>query len=182
MDDTEILRLLSDAKTKERGFEEIVNQYSEKLYWKVRSMVFSHDDANDILQNAFLKAWRNLDSFQGKSKVSTWIYRIVINETLDFIRHKKAQGELDNDVDLSVANRLMGDDYFDGDKAQAVLQQAIATLPEVQRAVFTMRYYDEMKYSDMSEILGTSEGGLKASYHIAVQKITKYVKSHSDFI
>lgn len=141
-------------------------------------MVLSHDDADDILQNSFLKAWRSIGSFEGKSKISTWLYRIVINETLDFIRHQKAQSQLRTDVDVSVANKLTGDEYFDGDHAQALLQEAIAKLPEVQRLVFNLRYYDEMKYSDMSKMLGTSEGGLKASYHIAVRKITEYVESH----
>lgn len=182
MEETEILRLLSDKRTRERGFDEIVDQYSEKLYWKIRSMVFSHEDANDILQNTFIKAWKNIDSFEGKSKLSTWIYRIAINETLDFLRHKKSVAAINTDGDMSVANRLMGDEYFDGDRAQAILQEAVSLLPEVQRAVFTMRYYDEMKYSEMSKVLSTSEGALKASYHIAVQKITKYVKSHDDFV
>jgi RNA polymerase sigma factor, sigma-70 family len=146
------------------------------LYWKIRSIVLTHDDADDVLQNTFLKAWKNLPTFQGKAKLSTWLYRIAINEALDFLRHQKTATLSSADADLTVANRLMADDYFDGDKSQALLQEAIATLPDVQRMVFTLRYYDEMKYSEMSEILGTSEGSLKASYHIAVQKITDYVK------
>ena len=117
-------------------------------------------------------------TFQGKAKLSTWLYRIAINESLDFLRRQKTATLSSADADLSVANRLLADDYFDGDKSQAVLQEAIATLPDVQRTVFTLRYYDEMKYSEMSEILGTSEGSLKASYHIAVQKITDYVKRY----
>ncbi len=130
---------------------------------------------------------RQLASPEGRQKVfpmivdqymSTWLYRIAINESLDFLRHQKTTTLSSADADLSVTNRLMADDYFDGDKSQAVLQEAIATLPDVQRTVFTLRYYDEMKYSEMSEILGTSEGSLKASYHIAVQKITDYVKRY----
>lgn len=117
-------------------------------------------------------------TFQGKAKLSTWLYRIAINESLDFLRRQKTAALSSADADLSVANRLLADDYFDGDKSQAVLQEAIATLPYVQRTVFTLRYYDEMKYSEISEILGTSEGSLKASYHIAVQKITDYVKRY----
>ena len=117
-------------------------------------------------------------TFQGKAKLSTWLYRIAINESLDFLRRQKTATLSSADADLSVANRLLADDYFDGDKSQAVLQEAIATLPDVQRTVFTLRYYDEMKYSEISEILGTSEGSLKASYHIAVQKITDYVKRY----
>ncbi len=156
----------------------IVDQYSQSLYWKIRSIVLTHEDTDDVLQNTFLKAWKSLPTFQGKAKLSTWLYRIAINESLDFLRHQKTSALSSADADLSVANRLMADDYFDGDKSQALLQEAIANLPDVQRTVFTLRYYDEMKYSEMSEILGTSEGSLKASYHIAVQKITDYVKRY----
>ena len=156
----------------------IVAQYSQSLYWKIRSIVLTHEDADDVLQNTFLKAWKSLPTFQGKAKLSTWLYRIAINESLDFLRRQKTAALSSADADLSVANRLLADDYFDGDKSQAVLQEAIATLPDVQRTVFTLRYYDEMKYSEISEILGTSEGSLKASYHIAVQKITDYVKRY----
>ena len=156
----------------------IVDQYSQSLYWKIRSIVLTHEDTDDVLQNTFLKAWKSLPTFQGKAKLSTWLYRIAINESLDFLRHQKTAVLSSADADLSVANRLLADDYFDGDKSQAVLQEAIATLPDVQRTVFTLRYYDEMKYSEISEILGTSEGSLKASYHIAVQKITDYVKRY----
>ena len=156
----------------------IVDQYSQSLYWKIRSIVLTHEDTDDVLQNTFLKAWKSLPTFQGKAKLSTWLYRIAINESLDFLRRQKTATLSSADADLSVANRLLADDYFDGDKSQAVLQEAIATLPDVQRMVFTLRYYDEMKYSEISEILGTSEGSLKASYHIAVQKITDYVKRY----
>ena len=156
----------------------IVDQYSQSLYWKIRSIVLTHEDTDDVLQNTFLKAWKSLPTFQGKAKLSTWLYRIAINESLDFLRRQKTATLSSADADLSVANRLLADDYFDGDKSQAVLQEAIATLPDVQRTVFTLRYYDEMKYSEISEILGTSEGSLKASYHIAVQKITDYVKRY----
>ena len=156
----------------------IVDQYSQSLYWKIRSIVLTHEDADDVLQNTFLKAWKSLPTFQGKAKLSTWLYRIAINESLGFLRHQKTAALSSADADLSAAYRLLADDYFDGDKSQAVLQEAIATLPDVQRTVFTLRYYDEMKYSEISEILGTSEGSLKASYHIAVQKITDYVKRY----
>ena len=115
-------------------------------------------------------------TFEGRSKLSTWLYRIAINEALDFLRRQKATTLASADADLTIANQLMADDYFDGDRSQALLQQAIAMLPDVQRTVFTLRYYDEMKYSEMSELLGTSEGSLKASYHVAVQKVTDYLK------
>ena len=151
-------RLLASPEGRRKVFPMIVNQYSRPLYWKIRGIVLTHDDADDVLQNTFLKAWKNLPSFEGKAKLSTWLYRIAINEALDFL--------------------LLADTYFDGDRSQALLQEAVATLPDVQRTMFTLRYYDEMKYSEISEVLGTSEGALKASYHIAVQKITDYVKRH----
>ena len=176
LDEAEVIRQLASPEGRQKVFPTIVDQYSQALYWKIRSIVLTHDDADDVLQNTFLKAWKNLPTFQGKAKLSTWLYRIAINEALDFLRHQKTATLSSADADLMVANRLMADDYFDGDKSQALLQEAIATLPDVQRTVFTLRYYDEMKYSEMSEILGTSEGSLKASYHIAVQKITDYVK------
>nr|WP_314684600.1 RNA polymerase sigma factor [uncultured Prevotella sp.] len=178
LDEAEVIRLLASSEGRQKVFPMIVDQYSQSLYWKIRSIVLTHEDADDVLQNTFLKAWKSLPTFQGKAKLSTWLYRIAINESLDFLRHQKTSALSSADADLSVANRLMADDYFDGDKSQAVLQEAIATLPDVQRTVFTLRYYDEMKYSEMSEILGTSEGSLKASYHIAVQKITDYVKRY----
>ena len=178
LDEAEVIRQLASPEGRQKVFPTIVDQYSQALYWKIRSIVLTHDDADDVLQNTFLKAWKNLPTFQGKAKLSTWLYRIAINEALDFLRHQKTATLSSADADLTVANRLMADDYFDGDKSQALLQEAIATLPNVQRTVFTLRYYDEMKYSEMSEILGTSEGSLKASYHIAVQKITDYVKRY----
>lgn len=178
LDEAEVIRLLASSEGRQKVFPMIVDQYSQSLYWKIRSIVLTHEDADDVLQNTFLKAWKSLPTFQGKAKLSTWLYRIAINESLDFLRHQKTAILSNADADLSVANRLLADDYFDGDKSQAVLQEAIATLPDVQRTVFTLRYYDEMKYSEMSEILGTREGSLKASYHIAVQKITDYVKRY----
>ncbi len=177
-DEKRIMGQLSDPKTRHRAFSEIVNQYSETLYWKVRRIVLSHDDANDVLQNVFIKAWTNLDDFQNKSKFSTWLYRIAINESLDFVRKQKSISSLSSEEGMGVANRLMADEYFDGDETQAQLQEAISKLPDVQRTVFTLRYYDEMKYSEMSKMLGTSEGALKASYHLAVKKITEFFKSH----
>lgn len=160
-----------------KSFSDIVSQYSEPLYWKIRHIVLNHDDANDILQNVFIKAWKNIDDFQNRAKISTWLYRIAINESLDFIRKQKSNAVIESDADNNIANRLIADEYFDGDKTVAMLQQAIVTLPEVQRVVFNLRYYDEMKYSEMSKILNTTEGALKASYHIAVKKITEYFKS-----
>lgn len=169
--------MFNTEKEKRRHFSMLVEKYSEPLYWKIRRMVLSHDDADDVLQNVFIKAWNSMDDFQNKSKISTWLYRIAINESLDFLRKQKKTMVVNADENASVANRLMADDYFDGDRAQALLQEAIALLPDVQRMVFNLRYFDEMKYSDMSKLLDTSEGALKASYHIAVNKISEYLKN-----
>lgn len=178
VDESLLLRQLKDPKTQRRAFESVVRQYSEQLYWQVRRIVLTHDDANDVLQNAFIKAWQALDSFHGDSKLLTWLSRIAINEALDFMRRQKNNVAVStDDEDLGVANQLMADDYFDGDETEAQLQEAIASLPEVQRTVFQLRYYDEMKYSDISRMLDTSEGALKASYHIAVKKITEFFRS-----
>lgn len=178
IDDNTLAKLLAEPKTRQKGFAMVVKQYSELLYWKIRRIVLVHDDANDVLQNTFVKAWTNLATFENKSKLSTWLYRIAINEAIDFVRKQKTLQQVSADEDEGVAARLMADDYFDGDETQAQLQQAIAQLPEVQRKVFNLRYFDEMKYSEMSSILGTSEGALKASYHLAVKKITDYFHSH----
>ena len=178
-DDQQIKDLLSKPETQRRGFEIMVQQYSEQLYWQVRRIVLTHDDANDVMQNAFLKAWNALSTFHGDSRVMTWLSRIAINESLDFVRRQKNLSLISaDDEEGYVANTLMADDYFDGDETEAQLQAAIASLPEVQRTVFTLRYYDEMKYSEMSQLLKTSEGSLKASYHIAVKKISEFFKSH----
>ena len=170
-DEKQLVALLTNPATRERAFAELVKQYSQPLYWQIRRLVLSHDNADDVLQNTFVKAWMNIDSFQGKSQLSTWMYRIAINESIDFLRRQRNVSTLDIDDAPNVANQLMSDDYFDGDEAQAMLQQAIAKLPEVQRTVFNLRYYDDMKYSEISKILNTSVGAHKASYHIAVKKI-----------
>ena len=177
LSDKEMIDMLQDPHTRREGFAVLVRQYSEPLYWKVRRIVLNHEDANDVLQNAFLKIWNNLDTFQGKSALSTWLYRIAINEALDFVRRQKNvnSATVSTEDEPGVAARLMGDDYFDGDEAQARLQEAVARLPEVQRTVFTLKYFDELKYSEISKILDTSEGALKASYHLAVKKITEYL-------
>ena len=170
---------LTDPKTQRQAFERLVREYSEQLYWQIRRIVLIHEDANDVMQNVFLKAWSHLDSFHQDSKISTWIYRIAINESLDYMRHKKIQNSIStDDEDLHVAKTLMADKYFDGDETAALLQEAIAQLPDVQRMVFNLRYFEEMKYSDISALLHTSEGALKASYHIAVKKISEFFQRH----
>lgn len=179
LDDSQLKSLLADEKTQRRGFELMVRQYSEQLYWQVRRIVLNHEDANDVLQNAFIKAWNGLSGFHGESKIITWLSRIAINESLDFMRRQKNVVAVStDDVDTGIANQLMADEYFDGDETEAQLQEAISQLPDVQRTVFTLRYYDEMKYSEISRVTGTSEGALKASYHIAVKKISEFFKRH----
>ena len=176
LDEQEIMNRLKDPKTRRKAFEQLVNQYSEQLYWQVRRIVLIHEDADDVLQNVFLKAWSKLDTFHQESKISTWLYRIALNESLDFMRKKKTQVVSSDDAETMVGSTLMADDYFNGTEAEAMLQEAIAQLPDVQRTVFNMRYFDDMKYSEISEILQTSEGSLKASYHIAVKKISDFFK------
>ena len=177
-DEQLLMQQLTDPKTQRAAFERLVREYSEQLYWQVRRMVLDHEDANDVLQNVFLKAWSHLDDFHHDSKLSTWLYRIAINESLDFLRRQKNQIVIStDDGGQSVSQTLMADRYFDGDQTEALLQEAIAQLPDVQRTVFSLRYFDEMKYSDISEMLHTSEGALKASYHIAVKKISEFFKA-----
>jgi RNA polymerase sigma-70 factor (ECF subfamily) len=176
--DEQIWNLLQNPKMQRVGFEKLVKQYSETLYYKIRRIVLTHEDTNDVLQNTFIKAWNNLEQFQGKSSLSTWLYRIAINESLDFLRRQKNHYSSSTDDDSGLANQLMADEYFNGDETQAELQEAIAKLPDVQRMVFNLRYFEEMKYSDMSKMLDTSEGALKASYHQAVKKISDYFHNH----
>lgn len=176
IDDNYIVSLLTSKANYTKAFELIVKTYSEPLYWKIRQIVLIHDDADDVLQNTFMKAWANLSSFRRRSKLSTWLYSIAIHEALDHVRRQKRIDEVVTG-DMSLAKRLLEDTYFDGTEAQALLLEAIATLPDVQRTVFNLRYFDNMKYSDISLILNTSEGALKASYHIAVKKITEYIHS-----
>lgn len=178
MDEREILQMICNPDTVRDGYSRLVALYGEKLYWQIRRIVDCHEDANDILQNTFVKAWLKLGEFENRSKLSTWLTRIAINEALDFKRKQKRVEGISADESPSYANMLMADEYFDGNRAEALLQEAIAMLPDVQRTVFTLRYYDEMKYSEISKVLSTSEGALKASYHLAMKKIQEYVKMH----
>lgn len=173
------MRELADPATQRRAFADVVARYGEQLYWQIRHIVLVHEDADDVLQNTFVKAWNSLASFRGDARLSTWLYRIALNESLDFMRRKKTVATVDAAEAVgAVAAQLVADRYFDGDRTEALLQEAIARLPEVQRTVFTLRYYDNMKYSEMSRVLGTSEGALKASYHIAVKKISAFFDQH----
>ena len=176
MNEEEILILLRNPQTRRRGFDTMVSLYSEPLYWKIRHIVLTHEDADDILQNTFLKVWANIDAFENRSKLSTWIYRIAINESLDFLRRKRNETRLYSTDMEHVSERLTADEWFDGDLTQARLQEAITKLPNAQRLIFTLRYFNEMKYKDIAEALNRSEGAVKASYHIAVQKIISFFR------
>jgi RNA polymerase sigma-70 factor (ECF subfamily) len=177
LNEQEIIQMLQKADTREKAFEQVVREYQEPIYWQIRRLVLNHEDADDVVQNVFLKAWSHLDHFHHESKLSTWLYRIAVNESIDFLRKKKNFSVVSTDHEEgSVVSMLMADEYFDGDATQAQLQEAIARLPEVQRTVFNLRYFEDMKYSDMSELLHTTEGSLKASYHIAVKKISEFFR------
>jgi|TARA_Y100000385_G_scaffold176975_1_gene182971 RNA polymerase sigma-70 factor (ECF subfamily) len=171
-----LLQQLKSKNSKEFAFKTLVNDYKERLYWHIRKIVISHDDADDVLQNTFIKIFKNLDSFKGDSKLFTWMYRIATNEAITFLKSKAKRNQVSNERlnELSLQN-LEADVYFEGNEIQLKLQKAIAQLPKIQQLVFNMRYFDEIKYKDMSEILETSEGALKASYHIAVKKIKSYL-------
>ena len=176
--DKELLLLFRNPDQKSYAFNLIVKKYQERLYWHIRKMIIVHDDADDLLQNTFLKAWKGLENFREESQIYTWLYRIATNESLSFLKEKKKKFFLPFvDVESDLASRLEGDSYFNGDEAHLQLQKAILNLPVKQRLVFNMRYFDEMKYEDMAKVLGTSEGALKASYHHAVKKIEKMLKS-----
>lgn len=170
--ENEIITQLRDSDRQRVAFERVVNLYGEKLYWLIRKMVLSHEDANDILQNTFLKAWTNIDYFRGEAKLSTWLYKIAVNECITFLNKQRNVEKISLDeADTFLLERLKGDEYFDGDAAQLKLQKALLTLPDKQRLVFNMKYFDEMKYEEISEVVGTSVGALKASFHHAVVKI-----------
>jgi|TARA_R110000737_G_scaffold80215_1_gene112378 RNA polymerase sigma factor (sigma-70 family) len=174
--------LIADLKHKgkqSQAFEVLVNTYKERLYWHIRRIVLNHDDADDVLQNTFIKVYRNIKGFKGESKLYSWMYRIATNESLSFIKLKsKKLGLNDTEYQERLVENLQADVYFEGDKIQLQLQKAIATLPEKQKLVFNMKYFEELKYDEISEILGTSVGGLKASYHLAVKKMEAYLKKN----
>ena len=168
----EIIALLHEPDRQREAFERIVRKYSETLYWQIRRIVLSHDDANDILQNTFFKAWQNIEYFRGEAKMSTWLFRIAFNECLAFTNKKHANETVSFDsIDSDILNKLESDPYFNGDDIQKKFMNAIHQLPHKQQMVFNMKYFQEMKYEEMSEIFGTSVGALKASYHHAVKKI-----------
>ncbi len=168
---------LKDSTTQSRAFEVLVHTYQKKLYWHIRRIVLDHDDADDVLQNTFIKVYKNINGFKGDSKLYSWMYRIATNEALSFLRSKsKKLGVSDSELKDRMIGNLQADVYFEGDAIQLKLQKAIATLPEKQKLVFNMKYFEELKYEEISEILETSVGGLKASYHLATKKIESFLK------
>ena len=174
--EAQVLNLLRDSSTSRRGFEIVVRHYSPLLYAQIRKMAIDHDEADDILQNVFLKAWLSLESFRGDSKLSTWLYRITMNECLDFLREQKEHGYVP--LEDEAVSQVAGSDPVDGDEINRLFHQAMSTLPEKQRIVFSLKYFKEMKYSEISKVLDTSVGALKASYHLAVHKIAAFLEEH----
>ena len=178
-DDKELLNEFRQAETKEKAFTAIIKKYQEKLYWHIRRMVVDHDDANDVLQNMFLKVWNGLNNFREDSQLYTWLYRIATNESLTFLEQSKKRSSISlSDVQSGLENKVVADKNFDANKLEWKLQLAIQQLPEKQRVVFNLRYYDEMPYEEMSRVLETSEGALKASYHHAAKKIEEYIRNN----
>jgi RNA polymerase sigma factor (sigma-70 family) len=174
--DTELLLQFRDPATREKAFTAIIKKYQEKLYWHIRRMVVEHEDANDVLQNVFIRVWNGLDNFREDSQLYTWLYRIATNECLSYLEQQKRKSAASLDeMESGLSNKIIADKYFDPNKLEWKLQLAIQQLPEKQRVVFTLRYYDEMPYEEMSRVLDTSEGALKASYHHAVKKIEDYI-------
>jgi RNA polymerase sigma-70 factor (ECF subfamily) len=178
-DDQVLLNQFRQPSTKEQGFTAIIKKYQEKLYWHIRRLVVDHDDANDVLQNMFIKVWKGLENFREDSRLYTWMYRIATNECLSFIEQQKRRASVSMDeVGEGLANKVKADSNFDGNRLEWKLQLAIQQLPEKQRVVFNLRYYDEMPYEEMSRVLDTSEGALKASYHHAARKIEAFIKEN----
>ena len=174
-----LVHQLKQKDSQARAFEVLINTYKERLYWHIRRIVMDHDDADDVLQNTFIKVFNHINGFKGESKLYSWLYRIATNEALTFLKSKsKKLGIGNNEMQEKMIGRLEADVYFEGDEIQIKLQRAIATLPERQKLVFNMKYYDELKYSEIAEILGTSVGGLKASYHLAIKKLEEYLKGN----
>ncbi|MEZ4837610.1 RNA polymerase sigma factor [Flavobacterium sp.] len=175
-DEKEFLEALLNPLTQRVAFQELVSKYHRSLYSHIRNIVLNHDDADDVLQNTFIKVYGNLNKFKGESKLFSWIYRIATNEALTFLQQKSKRFQITSEEYLfKQTEKMQADEYFDGDEIQLKLQKAIAQLPDKQQLVFKMKYFEELKYEQISEILGTTIGGLKATYHIAVKKIEEYL-------
>lgn len=176
MGDQDILDKLKNPESRNYGFNLLVREYQQRIYWHIRKMVIDHDDADDLVQDVFVKVWNNLDKFRAESGLYTWVYRIATNECLNFLRKKRQKFFIPiQDITGELSQKLESDAYIDGDEVQLKLQKALLTLPDKQRLVFNMKYFDEMKYEDIAEITGSSVGGLKASYHHAVKKIESFL-------
>src|SRR6187431_3662216 len=179
LNDADLLTQFRDPITKEKAYTTLIKKYQEKLYWHVRRMVVEHEDANDVLQNVLIRVWNGLENFREDSQLYTWLYRVATNECLTFLEQQKKRAAVSlSDVESGLENKIKADQNFDGNKLEWKLQLGIQQLPEKQRIVFQLRYYDEMPYEEMSRVLETSEGALKASYHHAVKKIEEYIKNH----
>jgi len=179
IEEAELLEQLKSEAHKDQAFKVLLELYKERLYWHIRNIVKSHDDTDDVLQNTFIKIFKNIDNFKGDSKLFSWMYRIATNESITFINKKAKRLQVSNEeVQRLAINNLKSDVYFEGNDIQIKLQKAIATLPKKQQLVFNMKYFEDIKYKDMSEMLETSEGALKASYHIAVKKIEGYLTNN----
>ncbi|MEP3209596.1 MAG: RNA polymerase sigma factor [Maribacter sp.] len=177
--EADLVDQLKDPNAQSKAFEVLVNTYKQKLYWHIRRIVLNHDDTDDVLQNTFIKVYRNIGGFKGESKLYSWMYRIATNEALSFLKSKsKKQGISNEELQNQMLSNLQADVYFEGDEIQLKLQKAIATLPEKQKLIFNMKYFQELKYEEISDILETSVGGLKASYHLAAKKIEAYLKDN----
>ncbi len=180
-DEITFIAELKNGKTKEKAFRILISKYKERLYWHIRKIVISHDDADDVFQNTFIKIFKNIDKFNEQSKLYSWMYRIATNESITFINKRAKERNVDiSDYHEQLASTLESDVHFSGDEIQLILQKAIATLPQKQQLVFNMKYFDEIKYNEMSEILETSVGALKASYFHAVKKIENYIKTETN--
>ncbi|MBC7408081.1 MAG: RNA polymerase sigma factor [Arcicella sp.] len=175
--DSEILAKFSVPETRNFAFNQLINIYQQKVYWHIRKMVIDHDDADDLTQETFIKVWKALDNFKGDSQLFTWLYRIATNECLNHLAKKRRRFFLPiNDITEELSNKLENFDMISGDEIQLKLQKALLTLPDKQRLVFNMKYYDDLKYEEISKITGTSVGALKASYHLAVKKVEENLK------
>ena len=180
VDEINFIEQLQNAQTKEQAFRKLVATYKERLYWHIRKIVISHDDADDVLQNTFIKIFRGINNFKQESQLFSWMYRIATNESISFINKRAKEKHIDiSDYQHSLVSNLDSDENFDGDAIQLILQKAIQTLPTKQQLVFNLKYFDELKYKEMSEILETSEGALKASYFHAAKKIEDYIKKNA---
>lgn len=177
--DVELLAQFRNPETKEKAFTALIKKYQEKLYWHLRRMVIEHEDANDVLQNVMIRVWNGLENFREDSQLYTWLYRVATNECLTFLEQQKKRAAVSlSNLESGLENKIKADRHFDGTQLEWKLQLAIQQLPEKQRIVFQLRYYDEMPYEQMSRVLETSEGALKASYHHAVRKVEEYIKNH----